>query len=78
MTGLPLVPDELEWPRAVHLAELGVGIGLRTRSGMMNGVGDLSSSLNASRFDVGTGVRTTLGWREMDSNCRFLKEADGV
>jgi hypothetical protein len=30
---------------------------------MMNGVGDLSSPLNAGRFDVGTGVRTTLRWR---------------
>ena len=38
---------------------------------MMNGVGDLSSPLNAGRFDVGTGVRTTLRWREMDSNHRF-------
>src|SRR6516164_9344096 len=53
------------------LSSAGVGTGLRTRSGMMNGVGDLSSPLNAGRFDVGTGVRTTLRWREPDSNFRY-------
>ena len=33
MAGLPLVLDELERPRAVHLAELGVGVGLRQALG---------------------------------------------
>jgi hypothetical protein len=48
----------------------GKGSVCATRSGMMNGVGDLSSPLNADRFDAGTGVRTTLRWSEGDSNPR--------
>jgi hypothetical protein len=38
---------------------------------MMNGVGVLSSRLNAGRLDVRTGVRTTLRQSGMDSNVQF-------
>jgi len=69
--GLGIVPDHRQRIGRCNVPARREVTGLRTRSGMMNGVGDLSSPLNAGRFDVGTGVRTTLRWREVDSNIRY-------